>query len=249
MIETSRSPFALPAGILAIGLIVATLVAAAAYRSANLAESRRMTVTGSAERLVDADTAKWSVALSRSVPPTNQAEAGRQLDRDRAAFLDLLKEAGIPTEAVNIQPLGLSEIYETIDYKTGRTGLTGYAANQTLVIESPDVGKIGALAQNATVAMAEKGIRLSTQSLEYYYNKLGDVKLELLTAATRNARARGEAILAGGGGSLGAVTSADTGVFQVTAVNSADLSDYGSYDTTSARKKVTAVVHATFKLE
>jgi hypothetical protein len=97
--------------------------------------------------------------------------------------------------------------------------------------------------------MAEKKINLSTQSVEYYYGKLTDLKLELLTEATKNARLRGEAILAGGGGSLGQVSSADTGVFQITAVNSADLSDYGTYDTTSPRKKVTAVVHATFDLK
>jgi hypothetical protein len=209
-----------------------------------------MTVTGSTERLVESDTVKWSVLLSHTVTDTSQADAGRKLDTDRQAFITFLTTAGIAKESVSIQPMSLSDVITTIDFKTGQTAVTGYSASQTLVIETNKVKEIADLSQSASVAMAEKGVTLSTQSLEYYFSKLADLKLELLTAATKNARARGEAILAGGGnGTLGQITSADTGVFQVTAVNSADLSDYGTYDTASPSKKVTAVVHATFLLK
>jgi len=40
--------------------------------------------------------------------------------------------------------------------------------------------------------------------------------------------------------------SADMGVFQVTAVNSVDVSDYGSYDTSAFEKQITAVVRRSF---
>lgn len=238
----------LPFLIISLGMIGAALSIGFSYIHAHPIEPKSMNVTGSAERLVDSDTVKWSLTLSQTVSPTDRAEAGRQLDKDRTAFLAYLNAAGVDRSSVSIQPMSISDDYTTIDFKTGQTGLTSYTAKQSLIIESSNVNVVGSLAERATVEMAEKGINLSTDAVEYYFNKLADVKLQLLTDATKNARARGEAILAGGGGSLGGVVSADTGVFQVTAVNSADLSDYGMYDTTSPRKKVTAVVHASFVL-
>jgi hypothetical protein len=38
------------------------------------------------------------------------------------------------------------------------------------------------------------------------------------------------------------------GVFQVTAPNSIDISDYGTYDTSSVRKQITAIVRASFTI-
>ena len=245
----SPKPLALFVTIPALALIVSALIIGYAYDKAHPAWPKSMTVTGSAERLVDSDTVKWSVTLSQTVPPTSQADAGRRLDKDRETFLAFLATAGVEKDNVSIQPMSLTDNYTTVDFKTGRTALTSYGASQVLVIESSKVAEIGTLAQSAAVTMAERNIYLSTQGMEYYFNKLPDLKLELLTEATKNARQRGEAILAGGSGSLGPVESADTGVFQVTAVNSSDLSDYGTYDTTSPRKKVTAVVHATFDLK
>lgn len=42
--------------------------------------------------------------------------------------------------------------------------------------------------------------------------------------------------------------SADMGVFQITPVNSTEVSDWGSNDTSSLEKKVFAVVHADFAI-
>lgn len=146
--------------------------------------------------------------------------------------------------------MSLNDTAATVDNMTGQMALTGYSATQALVIESSMVSELQGLSHGASVAMVEKNVTLSTQGLEYYFSKLPDLKFELLTAATKNARARSEVILIGGGsGSLGQILSADTGVFQVTAVNSADLSDYGAYDTISPHEKVTAIVHAAFRLE
>jgi len=39
------------------------------------------------------------------------------------------------------------------------------------------------------------------------------------------------------------------GVFQVTSVNSTEISDYGYFDTSAIQKKVTAVVRASFSIK
>ena len=82
--------------------------------------------------------------------------------------------------------------------------------------------------------------------MEYYYSKLADLKLTMLAAATQNAKDRASRIATSTGATLGPIQSASMGVFQVTAVNSTDISDYGAYDTTTIDKRVTAVVRSSF---
>ena len=55
-------------------------------------------------------------------------------------------------------------------------------------------------------------------------------------------------LIAASGGRLGSLRGVDVGVFQVTSPNSTDVSDYGTYDTSTLRKDVTAVVNVTFAL-
>jgi hypothetical protein len=50
------------------------------------------------------------------------------------------------------------------------------------------------------------------------------------------------------GGKVGGLSSASQGVFQITAVNSTDTSDYGVYDTSTIEKSVKCVVTVEFKI-
>jgi hypothetical protein len=70
----------------------------------------------------------------------------------------------------------------------------------------------------------------------------------MLAEATKNAKDRAERIAESSGSKVGSMRSADMGVFQVMAVNSTEVSDYGAYDTTSIDKNVMAVVRASFSL-
>ena len=48
---------------------------------------------------------------------------------------------------------------------------------------------------------------------------------------------------------VGGVTNVNTGVFQITTPNSTRVSSYGSYDTTTIDKDITAVMGVTFRVE
>jgi len=50
-------------------------------------------------------------------------------------------------------------------------------------------------------------------------------------------------------GQVGALTSASQGVFQITPVDSTQVTDYGTYDTTTITKNVKAVVTLEFRIE
>jgi hypothetical protein len=131
----------------------------------------------------------------------------------------------------------------------GGNRVTGYTFKQDVIIQSGDVDKVTKLSQDASDALIMKEVIFSSQNLEYYYNKLSELRVELLSEATKNAKTRAEKIVESTGGKIGFLQSASMGVFQVTAKNATDFSDYGYYDTSSLEKKVTAVVRASFVLE
>jgi hypothetical protein len=70
----------------------------------------------------------------------------------------------------------------------------------------------------------------------------------MVAAATKDAKARAEAIAQSTDTEVGTVRAAKTGVFQITSRNSTDVSDYGIYDTSSVDKDITAVVSVTFSI-
>jgi hypothetical protein len=111
-----------------------------------------------------------------------------------------------------------------------------------------DVEGITAISKKIT-ELASKGVIVSIQSLEYYYSKLPDLRVSLLTDAVKDAKARAEKIAAGTGRSVGSVQSASSGVVQVLAPNSVDVSDYGNYDTWSIEKEIMVTVKASFRLK
>ncbi|MFA5340100.1 MAG: SIMPL domain-containing protein, partial [Candidatus Omnitrophota bacterium] len=70
----------------------------------------------------------------------------------------------------------------------------------------------------------------------------------MLGMASADAKKRAERIASASGNRVGRIRSADMGVFQITPVNSTEVSDWGSNDTSSLEKKVFAVVHADFAI-
>ena len=112
-----------------------------------------------------------------------------------------------------------------------------------------DVQKIDELSKNTSSLVIDKGVIFSTSSLEYYYSKLPDARVALLSDAIADAKARATKLAEAGGKNIGALQSASSGVVQVLAPNSADTSDYGTYDTSSIQKNIMVTVKTSFELK
>ncbi len=89
---------------------------------------------------------------------------------------------------------------------------------------------------------------LQSEPPRYLYTKLGDLKIEMLAEATKDATARARQIADNSGAKLGAVREARMGVMQINPAHSTEVSDSGNNDTTSLEKEITAVVSAKFEL-
>ena len=118
-----------------------------------------------------------------------------------------------------------------------------------MIVESDNVNLVRDLSLNADGVLANKGVQLQTVSVDFFYNKLADIRAEMLAEASKNAKERAEAIAESTGNKIGSVKDASQGVFQVTQRNSTEVSDYGNYDTSTIEKKITAIVRASFEVK
>lgn len=209
----------------------------------------QLEVTGSAERVVRSDRVKWVAAFARSTSPEAWQTGFDLMAADLDAILAVLGEHGITRDDLSIAPVtvirNVSNCYNQGPECVPR--VTGFDFQQSLTLASEGVDEVTALAQDVR-PFVDRGVAFQTQGLEYFYSRLAEARPELLADATRDAQARAVAVAGSTGATVGALQSVDSGVFQVTQVNSVDVESYGAYDTSTIEKRITAVVHARFAL-
>ena len=71
----------------------------------------------------------------------------------------------------------------------------------------------------------------------------------MLSKATSDARDRARAIARQVRVGIGTITNAKTGTFQITVPNCTECADFGSYDTSTIEKDITAVMAVTFRVD
>lgn len=235
------APGAGAAAVLAAGAVLAALIwSVTFYRARTLDNS--MSVTGSVRRQVTSDVVKWRGQVQRTVPVAGVAPGYALMERDRARFLAFLRERGIAETAVQVSPLFADPVYSRDSGAPAE-----YNLRQTFALESRDIAGVTKLANDAAALLTE-GVLFATTSLEYYYTGLPELRIELLAGALEDARARARIIAEAAGSRLGGLRSASAGVTQVLQPNSMEVSDWGTYDTSTVEKEVAVTVRAQFVL-
>jgi len=120
--------------------------------------------------------------------------------------------------------------------------------SQTVEVQSSDVNKITEITKDVQ-NLIQAGVIFSSDSLEYYYSQLPELRVSLLSDAIKDAKARAQKIAESSDKTVGTIKSASMGVVQVLPVNSVEIADYGSYDTRTIDKEVMVTVKALFILE
>jgi len=124
----------------------------------------------------------------------------------------------------------------------------GFILSQTIRIESNEVDKIEAISRSIT-ELAKEGISFYSYSPQYYYTKLSELKIEMVAAATEDARIRAEQIAENANTEIGELRYAKMGIFQIIAQNSnEDLSWGGNFNTSSKMKTATITMKLQFGL-
>ncbi|MFA7159064.1 MAG: SIMPL domain-containing protein [Kiritimatiellia bacterium] len=206
----------------------------------------QISVTGSARQDIRSDLAIWRSSFSRR--DAEPAAAYKKLKEDLAQVKKYLVSKGINEDSIQVYQVDTTTIYRKNEKGEDTSDIQGYALNQQIAIKSEDVDKITRLSREAT-ELIDQGIKFSSGAPEYYYTKLDELKVEMLAKATQNAKQRAENMTKATGNRIGFMRSAKMGVFQITPVNSTEVSDWGVNDTSSLEKKVTSVVNVSFAIE
>jgi uncharacterized protein len=230
---------------LAIGVVLASLIFGWFF-----AKSRRgdeaITVTGSAKRRITSDLVVWSAGVSAQGPQL--ADAYRQLSESVPRIKDYLLSKGIPEGQMTVSAITTTPQKRRDADGNETSEITGYTLSQQIEVRSNDVQKISQIAREAT-ELINQGILIESNAPKFYYTAIGDLKIEMLGEAAKDAKERALKIAASTGDSIGSVKSAKMGVLQITAADSTDVSDYGVYDTTTIDKDMTAVVNVSFAID
>jgi len=201
-----------------------------------------ITVTGSAKTTATADNVVWTlnVALSSQLV----ADAVKKVGADVDAVSAYLTKGGIPADALT---LGAVSSYANEEWQNGNsTGrILSYRASRDITVRTNDVQLVYKLSQGIG-SLLQNGVNVNNYGPQYYISTLPDLRPQLLEDAMKDAKTRAEAITKAVGGSVGAVQSVKSGVFQVTTPDSTMVSDGGAYDTSTIEKTVTSTVSVTF---
>jgi len=228
--------------ILGLSIIISTSVGSLTFYK--LRSMDYISTTGSAKKPVISDKVKWSSSITRSVRQSTIKDGYLKLDADLKEVKNFLASNGIPAEAITISTVFMNEVYENNPSTDKKYNLL-----QNIEVQSSDVQKISDLSKNTNSLIVDKGVLFSTNSVEFYYSKLPEARIELLANAVADAKARAEQLAKAGGKTIGVMKSASSGVVQVMSPNSVEVSDYGMYDTSKINKEIMVTVKTSFEVK
>ena len=203
-------------------------------------------VKGTSEQVIESDLAKWECGYT--VRNADLKAASSDLEAARQQMEKFLTTSGLKPDDYEIGDIGIRRIMKKNAKGEHDTNVIDlYEMSQSVKVESKEIMKV----KGISVSIAElvkSGIEISPESPQYLYSGLESLKMDLLGKATKNAYERAQIIADNGGGKLAGLSSASQGVFQITAVNSTETSDEGSYNTSTIKKSVKCVVTLEFNL-
>lgn len=253
MIDLERNSRFLAAVAIAVAVVSATYIGASRWeRVRNKPKERSLKVTGSAKKRIVSDLAEWSATITVVNPDRTAAyrSVHEQMVKTRAFLAGKgFKEDQVRPSSVEVAELNETETVGTGEQRIERKVFKGYRVMQAVTIRSTDVPKVERISREIT-DLLDQGVSIESSPPAYFYTRLGELKIEMLASASRDARNRAENIVkSAGGGAVGKLMGADMGVINVNPANSTETSWEGNNDTTSLEKDIITIVHITYELK
>ncbi|NCB96764.1 MAG: SIMPL domain-containing protein [Bacteroidia bacterium] len=226
--------------LISAAIVIAAIVLGNSYVKRSQAE-RQISVTGLSEKNFTSDLIVWEGYFSKVRPDLKSASY--ELNKDKELIGEYLKKNGIEKKDIVFSAI---EINEQVKRKYSASGeymgedFTGYKLTQSIQITSRDIEKIEELSRNIT-ELINDGVQFNSKAPRYYYTKLADLKLELVSEATEDARQRAEKIAEKSGSSIGKLVTGQMGIIQITGQNSTEEYSWGGTFNTSSREKTASI--------
>jgi uncharacterized protein len=248
-----RGNLAVMGVLIAIGLILGGWILGAEIKQTRLGD-RYVSVKGLSERSVKSDLAIWTLGYKEA--GDDLAGIYSKSDANKKAIVDFLTKQGI--QPGEIEP-GQIQVTDTQanEYGGGNRAPKRYIVQQPITVRTKNVDTVAAASQK-TIQLLQAGIVLTNGSeggggIVYKFTGLNAIKPDMITEATRNARASADRFASDSGSKVGAIRTANQGVFSILSANSgsttsADQPGMDNADT-SINKTVRVVSSIDYYLE
>jgi len=228
-----------------LAIIIGLSIVANAYKY-KFTSSETVSVTGMSEIDFTSDLIVWGGSFSRNA--INLKDAYAALKQDEIALKMYLISKGIADSNIVFSSVSMLKNFQHLYDEKGNEKsevFSGYTLTGNVRVESHEIEKVEKLSREITEVL-EKGIELNSNTPEYYYTKLNELKIGLLAKASEDAKTRAVTIAKNSGASLGGIKRANMGVFQITGKNVNETYSYGGSFNTSSKLKTASI---TLKVE
>lgn len=254
------------------GVIIAAVLGIGAVRAVDMASARLydtadlavkglvaykqtgeggITATGSATVDFKSDLASWGGSFTANGATVQEAYA--KIKSDGEVIRSYLLENGVTEDQLTFQAVNINQQFRSLYSEYGSymgEEPDGYRLTQRIYVSSSDVDNIAEISRDVT-RLIESGIEFYSDTPEYTYTQLDELKLTLIEEATQNAKQRVDIIAQNAESRVSRLINANLGVFQITAWNSAseEYSAAGTFNTSSILKTASITVRLYYAVE
>jgi len=249
MNETVRGR-AIEGFLLMLGLILGGWILGSQIKATRLAD-RYVTVKGLVERNVKSDLAIWPISFKES--GANLQIVLDQSEKDKASVLAFLKSQGFTSEEISVGNLGVTDRSADLYSSNAVKPESRFVVSQTITLTTKSVDRAVAAGSRAA-DLVRAGVVLSDSGVSYRFTGLNSLKPDMITEATRNARAAATRFAQDSGSEVGPIRSANQGVFSISAASVSSSSgdgnagDFGAQADSSVLKKIRVVTTVDYYL-
>jgi hypothetical protein len=249
MSETIRGR-AIEGLLLMLGLIVGGWVLGSQIKATRLAD-RYVTVKGLVERNMKSDLAIWPISFKES--GANLQTVLDQSEKDKGSVLAFLKSQGFSSQEISVGDLGVTDRSADLYSSNTVKPESRFIVSQTITLTTRSIDRAAAAGSRAA-DLVRVGVVLSNSGVTYRFTGLNSLKPDMITEATRNARAAATRFAQDSGSEVGPIRSANQGVFSISAASAAsgggegDAGDVSTQADSSVLKKVRVVTTVDYYL-
>ena len=216
------------------------------------AEDRSVSVKGFAEREVKADLAVW--IIQTRMANNDLMEGSKAIEEAKNKVIDFMLQNQIKQEEIIVEGILVTD-KKAQQYDNFQPGNSfRYLITQNFQIRSNNVDLLQKVSR-MTGELLQVGIFLSNSDygnpLQFYFTKLNEIKPEMITEATQNARKAAQQFANENDSKLGSLKKANQGLFTIvdrTASLSGGEGGYAS-GTNDLFKKVRVVISAEYSID
>ncbi|NDY96064.1 SIMPL domain-containing protein [Wenzhouxiangella sp. C33] len=202
----------IPAAVIAIGLVLASIVIGGAVRDFRISD-RYVEVKGLAEREVAADLAIWPINYQLAASSLD----GLRLAMDQAdeSVIAFLKLRGFSDDEITRNPPRIND--QWIHASGSQRPANRYTAERGLTLKTDRVEATRSALQDAAELVGQ-GVVLTPgwgQAAQFLFTGLEDIKPEMIAEATADARRAADQFAADSDAGIGPIRSARQGFFSI----------------------------------